>query len=146
MRRRGITRRCGGPSRRVSFSWFESRRGAGPAAQRPHVMCRRRIIGLLPLVALILAGCCIEGHPVIRERDVALNEVPARVRSAFERGYNTDEILRVEHTWMNSVCAEDVRRYRFHLRDGHTVTLDDKGELAPWVPGLRDDSPRPGGT
>ncbi len=103
-------------------------------------MCRTRLICLLPLLALILGGCCVEGYPVIRERDVALNEVPARVRSAFERGYNTDGVSRVEHTWMNSTCAEDIRRYRFHLRDGHTVTLDHKGDLAPWVPGLRDEA------
>ncbi|HEV2292909.1 MAG TPA: hypothetical protein VGR35_03585 [Tepidisphaeraceae bacterium] len=62
------------------------------------------------------------------------------MRSPFERGYSTADVWRVEHSWMNSVCAEDIRRYRFHLRDGHTVTLDQKGERAPWVAGLRDEA------
>ena len=37
-RRRRITRQCSGPSRRVSFVWFESRRGAGSATDRPYVI------------------------------------------------------------------------------------------------------------
>lgn len=32
-----ITRQCSGPSRRVSFLWFERRRGAGSATDRPRV-------------------------------------------------------------------------------------------------------------
>src|SRR5689334_12753375 len=35
---RGMTRRCSGPSRRVSFFSIESRRGAGSAADRPYVI------------------------------------------------------------------------------------------------------------
>src|SRR5438034_6884295 len=38
----GITRQYSGPRRRVSFSWFQSRRGAGSATDRPHVMPRRK--------------------------------------------------------------------------------------------------------
>src|SRR3954464_8575899 len=34
---REITRQCSGPSRRVSFLWFESRRGAGSATDRHYV-------------------------------------------------------------------------------------------------------------
>ena len=34
---RRITRQCSGPSRRVSFLWFENRRGAGSATDRPYV-------------------------------------------------------------------------------------------------------------
>lgn len=30
------------------------------------------------------------------------------MRYSFERGYDIDEISRIEHTWMNSVCAEDI--------------------------------------
>src|SRR5439155_7489996 len=35
---RGITRQCSGPSRRVSFLWFENRRGAGSATDRHYVI------------------------------------------------------------------------------------------------------------
>lgn len=43
----GITRRCSGPSRRVSFLWFESRRGAGSATDWHYV--RPLTSRLLPL-------------------------------------------------------------------------------------------------
>src|SRR5690348_113158 len=33
-----MTRRCSGPSGRVSSLWFESRRGAGSASDRPFLM------------------------------------------------------------------------------------------------------------
>jgi hypothetical protein len=108
-------------------------------------MCRRNIARALPLVALILGGCCIEGYPAIRERDVALHEVPERVRRAFARDYDLDEISRVEHAWHNSVCTEDLLRYRFHLLDRRTVTFDHKGRPAPWVPGSRAGASAPGG-
>src|SRR5207248_3058205 len=36
--RRRITRRCSGPSRRVSFLWFESRHRAGSATDRHYVI------------------------------------------------------------------------------------------------------------
>src|SRR5882724_885805 len=38
-----ITRECSGPSRRVSFLWFETRRGAGSATDRPYVMQRNEL-------------------------------------------------------------------------------------------------------
>jgi hypothetical protein len=54
-------RRCSRPSRRVSFLYFESRRGAGPATDRPYVMRRghpslqRRLAQLAAAVLLVAA-------------------------------------------------------------------------------------------
>lgn len=46
-----MTRQCSGPSRRVRFWWFESRRGAGSAADRPYVILghlqRPNTVGIL---------------------------------------------------------------------------------------------------
>src|SRR5689334_6066601 len=103
-------------------------------------MCRRHLPFWPLIVALALTGCCVEGYPILRERDVAFNEVPNRVREAFEKGYDAREVTRVEHTWMKSVCAEDISKYRFHLRDEQTITLDYRGRLTRWVPGLRQQS------
>ena len=109
-------------------------------------MCRNAITCSTMVILFGLAGCCWEGTPALRERDVTLNEVPARVRDAFERGYDLDEVTRVEQTSFKSICAGDSFWYRFHLADGQTVTLDKGGQLARWQDGIRDEEPRQGGT
>ena len=53
-----ITRRCRGPSRRVSFLWFGSRRGAGSATDRPYVMPRLRR-HIFASVAWVLASLLV---------------------------------------------------------------------------------------
>jgi hypothetical protein len=56
-----ITRQCSGPSRRVSFLWFESRRGAGSATDWHYVMRRnsartkRRLFNIAAAVSLTLS-------------------------------------------------------------------------------------------
>ena len=47
-----MTHQCSGRSRRVSFLWFESRRGAGPAVYEQAVVKLERVVfwGLIPTV------------------------------------------------------------------------------------------------
>lgn len=53
VRPRDITHQCSGPSRRISFLWFESRRGAGSATDRHYVM-RRRLLNIVAALSLLL--------------------------------------------------------------------------------------------
>jgi hypothetical protein len=56
-----------GPSRRVSFSWFESRRGAPPAADRPYVIQRKDVMRVGVLLAILMAvvvGCYPSENPI----------------------------------------------------------------------------------
>jgi hypothetical protein len=99
-------------------------------------MCLRRFVLLPPLFALILGGCCIEGNPVLYVDDVTVADVPASVRRAFDAKYDAREVSGVEHRWFKSRCVGDASYYVFHLQDGRTVTVDDKGRSAR----LRDDA------
>lgn len=98
-----------------------------------------RILILFPIMVLAcgLAGCCVEGYPVLRERDVIIGEVPARVRVAFERGYDVAQIKKIEQTMLMSRCVNYPSKFRFHLAGGQTITLDDDGQLARWRDGRR---------
>lgn len=93
-------------------------------------MCLRRFAILLSLVGLFVGGCCVEGLPVLHTDDVSVDKLPTHVRQAFETKYRADEVSQVEHRWFKSVCAEDSSYYVFHLRDGATVHVDDKGRTA----------------
>ena len=104
-------------------------------------MCRTVLTSSTLLIALAVVGCCVEGYPVLSERDVTFNEVPAHVREAFEWGYDAEQVDRVEQTTLMSRCTGYPSKFRFHLKGGQTITLDQKGRLARWVPGLRQDAP-----
>lgn len=48
-------------------------------------------------------------------------------------------MARVEQSAFDSFCAGDDYRYRFHMKDGHTITLDQKGRLNVWRDGIRSE-------
>lgn len=86
-----ITRQCSGPSRRVSFLWFESRRGAGSATDRHYVMLR----------STELAKAYFESD-IFRPDSHRLAEVKAAILNAgkweerFEWRISTERISRIE--------------------------------------------------
>lgn len=92
--------------------------------------------GLL-VIAIGLGGCCIEGYVVPSTTTISFSEVPPKVQKAITAGYDADELESVERTLFHSRCATSWERYRFHLKDGQTITLDQDGRLAKWRDGLR---------
>ena len=76
--RRHRTRQCSGPSRRVSFQWFESWRGAGAATDRHSVMRHSRLTTIFAIVLgfpVVVAGCSSSANydpRVRRERLLAI--------------------------------------------------------------------------
>lgn len=115
---------------------------SGLTGARRHLAVNVVFMRLVLLVLLMTgSGCCIEGYPVTRERDVTLEEIPARVREAFKHGYDLDSITRIEHSEFRSRCAGDKLLYRFHLVDGHSITLNQEGRLARWRGGIRRSRP-----
>jgi hypothetical protein len=83
-------------------------------------------------------GCCYEGFMRPSTRDVTLAEVPSRVRAAFERGYESGDVARIQHASVKSRCTGDADWFRFHLADGQAVTLDGGGRLTKWSSSLGD--------